>query len=71
MITEKDIEFKNKVLNETDNKKITNLLISKSDVNFVELFSDEEFINHLRKYFKLAEDEATKHVYIRKFERKD
>lgn len=69
MLSKNDIELKNKILKEKDSKRINDLLITNSNHNFVELFLDEEFMKHLRKYFKLNEDEAAKHIYIRKIER--
>lgn len=71
MLGKNEIEFKNKILNETNSKKINDLLISNKNINFIDLFSDSEFMEHLKKYFKLSEDEKAKHIYIRKAERKD
>lgn len=71
MLDKNEIEFKNRVLKETDSKKINDLLISNKNINFIDLFSDSEFMAHLQKYFKLSEDESAEHIYIRKVERKD
>ena len=66
MLNEKEFIFKKKILKETDAKKINEILISGEIDNFIGLFSDNEFMEHLQKYFKMNEDEAVKHIYIRK-----
>lgn len=71
MLNKEQIKFKNKILKETKSEKINDLLVSNRDIGFLELFSDSEFMGHLKKYFKLSGDESSRHVYIRKVERKD
>jgi regulator of sigma D len=67
MLSSKEIEFKNKVLNEKDNNKIQELLNSKEIKDFCNLFLDEEFMEHLKKYMKISEkEECTEYVYLRK-----
>lgn len=71
MLNNEQVEFKNKILKETNNKKINDLFVTNRDIGLLELLSDSEFMEHLKKYFELSEDEAIGHVYIRKVERKD
>lgn len=66
MLSEKEIVFKKKILKETDSDKINEILISGEIDNFIGLFSDNEFMEYLQKYFKMSEDEAVKHIYLRK-----
>jgi len=62
--------MKNKILKETNSEKLNDLL-NKEDINILELFADIEVVEHLRKYFKYPKEEAEKHIYIRKAERKE